>query len=98
MNKAKERHNIMINPFIWEILKKIEIIKRKSISKIIEESVIKMLKEEGYNTTYFKIMSSILECNDKENTEIIKVLNSLTEEDLKVAEEYELDNKVVKNR
>lgn len=98
MNEVRERHNIMINPKLWEILKRLEVIKGKSISKIIEESVIKMLKEEGYNTTYFKIMSSVLECDDKENEEITKVLDSLKEEDLEVAESYELDDKVDKNR
>jgi hypothetical protein len=92
---VKERHNITMSPFAWEILSKLRAIQGKSISKIVEESLMRMLKEEGYNSTYFKIMSSVLECDDKENTEIAKALNSLKEDDLEVAEEYELEDKTV---
>lgn len=92
---VKERHNITMSPFAWEILSKLRAIQGKSISKIVEESLMRMLKEEGYNSTYFKIMSSVSECDDKENTEIAKALNSLKEDDLEVAEEYGLEDKTV---
>ncbi len=35
-----------------------------------------MLKEDGYNATYFKIMSSVPECSEAENREITKKLDS----------------------
>jgi len=98
MNNLKERHNITMSAFAWEILKKLKVIQRKSISEIIEESLMRELKEKGYNPTYFKIMSSVLECDDKENAEITKALDSLKEDDLEVADEYELENKTIQKR
>ncbi|MGB9622284.1 MAG: hypothetical protein ACPL07_00425 [Candidatus Bathyarchaeia archaeon] len=51
MNSLKERHSITMAPFAWEILKKLKAIEEKSISEIIEESLIRMLKEEGCKPT-----------------------------------------------
>lgn len=98
MNNVKERHNITMSASAWEILKKLKVIQKKSISEIIEESLMRELKEKGYNPTYFKIMSSVLECDDKENAEITKALDSLKEDDLEVADEYELENKTIQKR
>ena len=98
MNNMRERHNITMSASAWEILKKLKVIQEKSISEIIEESLIRMLKEEGYNPTYFRIMSSVSECDDKENEEITKALDLLKEEDLEVAEEHELEDKTIQSR
>ena len=90
---AKKRHSITVSQSTWEILKKLRALHDKSISRIIEESVLKMLKEDGYNTTYFKIMASVPECDEEENAELTKALDSLKDEDIKIAEEYDLEDK-----
>jgi len=38
-------------------------------------------------------MASASVCNDEENKELTKILDSLREKDLEIAEEYELANK-----
>ncbi|MCD6107176.1 MAG: hypothetical protein J7J57_03110 [Caldisericaceae bacterium] len=93
MNATKERHSITMSPLAWTILNKLKAIQKKSISSILEESLMRMIKEEGYNATYFKIMASASVCNDEENKELTKILDSLREKDLEIAEEYELANK-----
>jgi len=93
MRTTKERHSITMSPLAWAILNKLKAIQKKSISSILEESLMRMIREEGYNTTYFKIMASASECNDEENKELTKMLDSLKEEDLEIAEEYELEDK-----
>ena len=93
MRTTKERHSITMSPLAWTILNKLKAIQKKSISSILEESLMNMIKEEGYNATYFKIMASASACNDEESKELTKILDSLREEDLEIAEEYELEDK-----
>lgn len=90
MKAVKKRHNITISPEVWEILTELKRLQGKSISEIVESVVKKTIQHEGYNPTYFKIMSSVPYCNDEENEELTKILDSLTEDDLKVVEKYEI--------
>jgi hypothetical protein len=86
----REKHNITLAPKTWNTLKVLRRSRGKSISQIIEEAVDDMIKNRNYNPTYFKIMSSTEFCSDEENKELSKMLNSLTEDDLKIEEEYDL--------
>lgn len=45
-------------------------------------------KEKKYNNIYFQIMSKVKFCDDEENEELTRILDDLTEEDLKVVDEY----------
>jgi len=40
MNATKERHSITMSPLAWTILNKLKAIQKKSISSILEESLI----------------------------------------------------------
>ncbi|WGS66019.1 ribbon-helix-helix protein, CopG family [Marinitoga aeolica] len=85
-----ERHNIMIDPETWKILKELKRIQNKSISEILREAINQLLNSKKYNKTYFKIMTNASYCDDKENEELTRILDSLTEKDLEVVDEYEL--------
>jgi len=82
MNKT--RHNITMNESVWKILHELKKIQDRSISAILEDAVIEYLKKHGYNSLYFKLISTVPECDDKENEELTKILDSLTGEDLEV--------------
>ena len=88
---TKERHNLTLSSRLWTIVKEINRLTGKSISKIIEEATWKFVEKEGYNRAYFKLMTETLPCSDKENEELTKILNSLGEEDLEVVEEKEIE-------
>ncbi len=90
MSEIRERHNITLSPSVWNILKILKRTQGRSISEILESSVKHFIKKEGYNSTYFKIMSSAGEVSDKENKELTSLLDSLTEEDLEIAEYYKI--------
>jgi hypothetical protein len=92
-NLTKGRHNLTISPDIWSILSELKKIRNQSIGEIIEDAVKKLIKDEKLNTTYFKIMRSAQFCDPKENEEITRILDNLTEDDLEISSEYELHYK-----
>ena len=87
---AREKHNITLSPKTWNTLKVLKRIRGQSISKLIEEGVEQLIRTKKYNPVYFKIMSSTEYCSESENKELTKLLNSITEDDLTIAEEYDL--------
>ncbi|MFC2083951.1 hypothetical protein ACFLS9_02740 [Bacteroidota bacterium] len=87
---TKQRHSITLSPSVWNILKLLKKTQGKSISEILEISVRELVKKEGYNKTYFKIMATAKPVNDKENKELTKLLDSLNEDDLEIVEKYKL--------
>ncbi|MFB6226664.1 MAG: ribbon-helix-helix protein, CopG family, partial [Candidatus Paceibacteria bacterium] len=86
-----ERHSITISPEVWEILENLKQTKNKSISELIENAVKKQIKDEGYNATYFKMMADTEYVSDEENEELTKALDKLDDEDLEIADEYEVE-------
>ncbi len=88
---TKERHNLILSSQLWSIVKEISRLTGKSISKIVEEATWKLIEKKGYNRAYFKLMSEILPCSDEENEELTRILNGLSEEDLEVVEEKEIE-------
>ncbi|WP_368494356.1 ribbon-helix-helix protein, CopG family [Marinitoga sp. 1138] len=85
-----ERHNIMIDPETWKILQELKRIQNKSISAILREAVNSFLETNKYNKVYFKMMANVPACDDQENKELTEMLETLTEDDLKVVESYEI--------
>ncbi|ACR79955.1 hypothetical protein [Kosmotoga olearia] len=92
MNETKERHNIMMRPSTWKVLNELKRILGKSASEIIERSLWKFIESEGYNSLYFKIMSTVEPCDDEENAELTKILDAMTKEDLEIADGHELQD------
>jgi hypothetical protein len=92
-NTVKQRHSIVMSPQTWKTLEKIAEIKRKSLSQLLEEAVISMIKTEKINSAYFKIMSTVPYCDDDENEELTKMLDSLTEQDLTTVKKYVLPSR-----
>lgn len=90
METNRQRHNLTFSPEIWKILTELKRVQGKSISQVVEDAVRSHIRSEGYNKAYFKMMSDSEYCDDVENDELTKVLDSLTEPDLEVAAEYEL--------
>ena len=86
----KERHNITLSQDTWKVLKALKRVQGRSISEILETAVWKLAQTEKYNPIYFKIMSSVSPLDDKENQELTEILDGLTNEDLEVAEKYEI--------
>lgn len=74
----------------WLILKELKKISDRSISEIIEEAVKEYLERHKINSLYFKLMASAPPCDDKENEELTKILDSLTEEDMEVVRVEEI--------
>ncbi len=81
---GKARHNIMMDDEIWKILSELKRIMGKSVSKILEEAVNEYLKRHRFNSLYFKLMATVPPCDEEENEELTKILDTLTEEDLEV--------------
>lgn len=75
---------------IWSILKELKRISDKSISEIIEEAVKEYIERHEIDSLYFKLMASVPPCDDEENEELTKLLDSLTEEDLEVVRDEEI--------
>jgi hypothetical protein len=99
MNTAlKVRHNITLSQDIWKVLLLLKNVNGKSVSETIELCVKKFLANQGYQSTYLKIMSSVSACDDDENEELTKILDTLTEDDLEVSDEYRLDSSNPKTR
>ena len=90
IQETKERHNIMMTPSSWKVLKELRRVQGKSASEIIEMALWNLIKTEGYNSLYFKIMATTEPCDPEENEELTKILDQMTEEDLKVVRRYEL--------
>ena len=90
MGNLKSRHNIMMSPEVWSVLQELHRIQGKSISGLIEAAVWAYVKAQGYNATYFKIMSSAPLASDEENAELTELLDGMTADDIEVVEEYEL--------
>ncbi len=90
METNKQRHNLTFSPEIWNILTELKRVQGKSISQVIEEAVKSHIKSKGYNGAYFKMMADSEYCDDRENEELTKVLDSLTELDLEISAEYEI--------
>ena len=91
IREPKERHNIMLKPSSWKVLKKLKRIQGRSASEIIEHALWNLIKTEGYNSMYFKIMATTEPCDPEENEELTRILDKMTEEDLKVSRSYELN-------
>jgi len=49
-----------------------------------------LIKTEGYNSLYFKIMATTEPCDPEENEELTRILDQMTEEDLEIVDSYEL--------
>jgi hypothetical protein len=62
----------------------------KSASEIIETALWNLIKTEGYNSLYFKIMANAEPCDPEENEELTRILDQMTEEDLEIVDSYEL--------
>ena len=77
----KERHNLTLSKETWELLRKVKEIEGKSISSILEESFLMYLKKKNYNPVYFKIMLTTPPCDSKEEEELTKILDRLSDED-----------------
>ena len=75
---------------IWSILKELKRISDKSISEIIEEAVKEYIERHKIDSLYLRLMASVPPCDEKENEELTKLLDSLTEEDLEVVRYEEL--------
>ena len=75
---------------IWSILEELKRISGKSISEIIEEAVKEYIERHEIDSLYFKLMASVPPCDDEENEELTKLLDSLTEEDLEVVRDEEI--------
>lgn len=86
--ERKERHNLSFDPAVWALLKTLKKIHDKPISSIIEDAVKSMVKREGYNMDYFKLMALAEPCDSEEEKELTKLLESIDSKDL---EDYEVD-------
>lgn len=91
-NEIRKRHNIMLAQPTWIILKELKRIHEKSVSKILEEALWNYIETKGYNSLYFKLMADVKPCDDKENDELTKILDDMTEEDLEVVRSYEIQD------
>ncbi|HAA84742.1 MAG TPA: hypothetical protein DCE14_00075 [Kosmotogaceae bacterium] len=89
-SETKERHNIMLTPSSWKLINELGRIQRKSASEILEEALWKMIESEGYNSTYFKLMATAEQCDPQENEELTRVLDEMTEEDMRITRKYDL--------
>lgn len=87
---TKERHNITMTPKVWKTLKVLRRLQGQSISELLEDAVMELVKVKGYNQLYVKIMATAPHCDTEENEELTQILDSLTGDDLEIAEEYEL--------
>lgn len=87
---TKERHSITMTPEIWRTLEALRRLRGQSISALIEDAVLALIKTKGYNPLYVKILATAPYCDDAENAELTQVLDALTQEDLEIAEEYDL--------
>ena len=83
---AKTRRNITMNNETWTVLNELKKVLDKSISEIVEEAVLEYLKKHKFNSLYFKLMTAVSPCDEKENEELTKILDNLTEKDLEVVE------------
>ncbi len=87
----KQRHNITIKEDIWNMLKEIKINERKqSISSLIED-LAKYYVKNNYNEAYYKLMATAEEISDKEQTQIEKILDSMSKEDLEIGLEEDVE-------
>jgi len=93
IQETKERHNIMMKPSSWKVLKELGRVQGKSASEIIETALWNLIKTEGYNSMYFKIMATSEPCDPEENEELTRILDQMTEEDLEIVDSYELPEK-----
>lgn len=87
---TRERHNITLSPSVWKMLELLKKTQGKSISELLETSVKHFIAKEGYNSTYFKIMSSAGSLSEKENKELASILDSLNDDDLEIVEKYKV--------
>jgi len=92
MNEIKQRHNIMMRPSAWRILNELKRIQGESASEIIERSLWRFIESEGYNSLYFKIMSTVEPCDAEENAELTRILDTMSEKDLEIVDGYELQD------
>lgn len=87
---VKTRHNITMSKEVWTILNELKKSLDKSISEILEEAVLEYLERHKYNSLYFKLMANAELCDDEENEELTKILDSLTKEDMEVVRVEEI--------
>lgn len=90
MENLKTRHNLTFSPEVWKILSLLKETQNKSISEILEQAVLNLVKSEKYNGAYFKIMKTATFCDDVENAELISLLDRIARKDLDIDEEYEI--------
>lgn len=72
-----------MNDEVWTILNELRKTLDKSISKILEEAVHEYLKNHNFNSLYFKLVATAPLCDEKENEELAKTLDTF-EDDLEV--------------
>lgn len=80
MNKTM---SIKLDEDLFENVKKISSIFNMTSSEFIRNAIKKELEEK--NNVFILKLSDVLLCNDDEEKELVNILNTLTEEDLKVA-------------
>lgn len=85
----KERHNLVMSPRVWHVLSELKKIRSESISTLLENMVLQYIESENFDSVYFKVMSSPY-CDKAESDKISKALDSLTPEDMEIAEEHSL--------
>ncbi len=87
---VKARHNMTMSKEVWNVLNELKKTLDKSISEILEEAVLEYFENHKYNLLYFKLMANTEPCDDEENEELTKILDSLTKEDIEVVRVEEM--------
>lgn len=83
----------MIEDSLWNAIEKISQIEKKSISKIINESMENTLQKYKEENLAFKLqmaLDSVPYIDEDEEREIIEDLKALSEEDLKIVKREQL--------
>lgn len=80
MNKTM---SIKLDENLFENVKKISSIFNMTSSEFIRNAIKKELEEK--NNAFILKLSDVPLCDDEEEKELVNILNTLTEEDLKVA-------------
>ena len=82
----RTRHNIMMDEEVWQLLKEARMATDKSISQILEEAVKEYIERHKKDSLKLMLLSSIPYVDEEEEKELTELLDSLTQEDLEVAE------------
>ncbi|MCD6462389.1 MAG: hypothetical protein J7L52_01670 [Thermotogae bacterium] len=85
-----KRHSIVMDDAMWEALRIVSFAKKKSISEILREAVENYLMENKEYQKFLRL-AAIPPVSDKEQKEIEKILQGLTEEDKAIGETWEYE-------